>query len=143
MHIGFEACMQQPKPGDGLPTPTPCPVLYLPWSCPALPCSAMSFPVLLALLCSPVYSPVLCFSSVTRNGGGRVELGSWTWEKSEAVVAKAPTGPPLIRLDKALIKSTRCGTTSSRVTRYAIIRLTVRVVTCEWDGCLLSRRKNY
>lgn len=49
-----------------------------------------------------------------------MELGSWTWEKSEAVVAKAPTGPPLIRLDKALIKSTRCGTAISRTVR------------CEW-----------
>lgn len=49
-----------------------------------------------------------------------MELGSWTWEKSEAVVAKAPTGPPLIRLDKALIKSTRCGTA------------TIRAVGCEW-----------
>ena len=37
-----------------------------------------------------------------------MELGSWTWEKSEAVVAKAPTGPPLIRLDRAMIKSTKC-----------------------------------
>lgn len=38
----------------------------------------------------------------------RVELGNWTWEKSEAVAAKAPSGPPLIRLDKALVKTTRC-----------------------------------
>ena len=71
------------EPGEG--SPASCPVL----SCPVLSC------------------PVLCCLSVTSNGGGRVELGSWTWEKSEAVVAKAPTGPPLIRLDKALVKSTR------------------------------------
>lgn len=94
------------------PHPLSCPVLALS-PCPALPCPFLSY---VALLCPPVYSPVLCFSSVPRNGGGRVELGSWTWEKSEAVVAKAPTGPPLIRLDKALIKSTRCSTAISRVT---------------------------
>lgn len=42
--------------------------------------------------------------------GGRIELGNWTWEKPEAVALKSqsPTGPPLIRLDKAHIKTTRC-----------------------------------
>lgn len=41
-------------------------------------------------------------------GDYRVELGGWTWDRSEAVGAKAPTGPPVIRLDKKLIKTTRC-----------------------------------
>lgn len=49
----------------------------------------------------PGFAPLAC-------NGGRVELGNWSWEKPEAVAFKSPTGPPLIRLDKALIKSTRC-----------------------------------
>lgn len=39
---------------------------------------------------------------------GRTELGNWTWEKPEVAALKSPTGPPLIRLDKAQIKTTRC-----------------------------------
>ncbi|CAM9222292.1 unnamed protein product, partial [Hapterophycus canaliculatus] len=38
--------------------------------------------------------------------GCGVELGNWSWEKPEAGALKSPTGPPLIRLEKALIKST-------------------------------------
>ncbi|CAM9299990.1 unnamed protein product [Ectocarpus fasciculatus] len=38
--------------------------------------------------------------------GCGVELGNWSWEKPEAAGLKSPTGPPLIRLDKALIKTT-------------------------------------
>lgn len=66
-------------------------------------------------------------------GDHRVELGGWTWDRSEAVGTKAPTGPPVIRLDKKLIKTTRCSSV-----RYDVNLLLVGVLgggICRWtDG---------
>lgn len=37
----------------------------------------------------------------------RVELGNWSWERNTEPM-RAPTGPPVIVMDKTTVKATRC-----------------------------------